>query len=109
MKKEVINVPRNINPLELLEQMGEKVENSWIFLRNNVTVQLAEYADVVEIHDDLQKFTWKKTRYSDEVVIILQTNPSVWARVTFISANNVLFTKEPEDPESIYFFKIWEF
>jgi len=112
MKKQVIDVPVE-NPLILFAVMGKKLDKSFIFIRENVLLQLAKDADRLDTCDGSMKLIWKKTKHTDKSVIEVSTNSSKWIRITSISASvslypegptNISFTEEP-DPESIYFFK----
>lgn len=45
MKKEVILVPKDKCPLDVLAEMGERTKNAWIFLHQNATEKLKKTAD----------------------------------------------------------------
>ena len=63
MKKEVILVPQDKCPLDVLAEMGECTRNSWIFLHDNVVDKLHSTADESHIHeDDYVYLCWHATK-----------------------------------------------
>ena len=110
MKKEVIIVPRDKCPLDMLAEMGELVRKSWIFLNFNAVDKLRETSDEQEDQNrgrDL-KLVWNATEEfpQTEVVIDVSGFPAEWKPITLISASDISYDFMPTDPEDIFFLKM---
>ena len=66
MKKEVILVPKDKCPLDVLAEMGERTKNSWIFLHQNAVDKLTITADESREVFFGFVFYWKSTKESPE-------------------------------------------
>ena len=112
MKKEVIIVPRDKCPLDVLAEMGKLVKESWIFLNFNAIDKLKGTSDEQEEVNrgrDL-KLIWNATdKYPQtEVVIDICGFPADWKPITLISATDIYYDLMPVNPEDIFFLKMEE-
>ena len=88
MKKEVIVVSKDKNPIEILEEMRECAQKAWFFLHINVRKKLLDY----------QIVTWEYANLGD-----------IWGwTAQIIGKNGCIFQCKCEDPESIFFLKMEE-
>ena len=111
MKKEVILVPKDKCPLDVLAEMGEQTKDSLIFFHENVVEKLKKTAQEVEEKsaDDCQyeSLYWHGTEeYPDTTVEI--EDRGVWREVYFIDADDIAFGVDVDDPENLFFFKMAE-
>ena len=107
MKKEIILVPRDKCPLDVLAEMGEQTKNAWIFLHGNAISKLQLTANFDSFKYGCQKLTWRKTKEYPKTVIWIHANyTSDWAKVAVIEADDIAFKKEVNDPENIFFLKM---
>lgn len=115
MKKEVILVPKDKCPLDVLKEMGERIRNSWIFLHENAYQHLlksegASYS--IENHMNMNRgalITWEATeKYPETLVWIEVPVPKGWGKITHIDADDISFGMARIDPEDIYFLKMDE-
>ena len=105
MKKEVILVPKDKCPLDVLAEMGEKIRNAWIFIHKNAIEILCETAEDILVKEEgvLDAF-WEHPRTN----IIVQAHKPVWSKVYEIKADDISFTVSTDDPEDIFFLKMEE-
>ena len=109
MKKEVILVPKDKCPLDVLAEMGERTKNSWIFLHQNAVDKLRRTADeICEIAVGVNSFYWKSTEEFPETILRFDISRGVWSKVTRITADDIAFKITSTDPEDIYFLKMDE-
>lgn len=107
MKKEVILVPREKCPLDVLAEMGEQTKNAWIFLHENAIGKLMQTANFDSYKYGCQKLTWRKTsKYPKTVIWIEAGSHSDWAKVAAINADDISFKKAANDPENLFFLKM---
>lgn len=111
MKKEVILVPKDKCPLDVLAEMEKRTEKSWIFLHENAFKKLKKTCDrsyTANFHRD-NALVWNATAEYPETEIIVQPDvATVWLLVRIIKASDITFTSWAEDPEDIYFLKMDE-
>lgn len=109
MKKEVILVPKDKCPLDVLAEMGEKIQNSWIFLHKNAAEILYDTADDILLREEgFRDVSWKETEQYPETNIKVQSSVLVWLKVYEINASDIAFTISPDDPEDLFFLKMEE-
>ena len=113
MKKEVILVPMDKCPLDVLAEMGERTKESWIFLHLN-TVEKLQHSDGVSCKEGRKQgtldLTWEATEAYPETRIVVDICGlnTEWKPITFISASDIAFDLMPVDPEDIFFLKMAE-
>lgn len=106
MKKEVILVPKDKCPLELLAEMGERIKNSWIFLHDSAVSKLKTTTDYIE-ENSYWELVWSATEKYPATTLDIEI-AGTWHRVYRIIAEDIAFEHEPQDPEDIYFLKMAE-
>ena len=109
MKKEVILVPKNKCPLDVIAEMGEQTKSAWIFLHCTAVKKLVSIADDHRIrrNSDIQEFFWNATATSPKTSIRIQFHPcKVWLEVYLIDADDIAFKMPSCDPENIIFMKM---
>lgn len=107
MKKEVILVPKDKCPLDVLAEMGERTRNAWIFLNKNLFPSLVNSncssCKQIRRHYVL---TWEATsEYPKTEVIIDDSEDATWRSIINIFADDIAFKAKPDDPEDIFFLK----
>lgn len=113
MKKEVILVPKDKCPLDVLAEMGERTKESWIFLHLNAVEKLL-HIDGVSCKEGREQGTLDLTREATEaypetrIVVDISALWTKWKHITFISASDIAFDRMPVDPEDIFFLKMAE-
>lgn len=113
MNKEVIIVPKDKYPLDVLAEMKEQTANAWIFLHYNAVEKL-QRSDGVSCKEGRKQgtleLTWEATDEYPEtrVVIDVCAMATDWKSIILISASDISFTLMPVDPEDIYFLKMAE-
>ena len=113
MKKNVITVPMDKCPLDVLAEMEERTKDAWIFLHSNAVEHLL-HSNGVSSKEGRKSgtlvLTWEATEEYPEmrvVVDICGLNVD-WKPIISISASDIAFTLMPADPEYIYFLKMAE-
>lgn len=111
MKKEVITVPMDKCPLDVLAEMEERTKDAWIFLHSNAVEHL-QHSDGVSSKKGRRTLvlTWEATEEYPEtrVIVDICNLNSDWKPITLISASDIAFTLMSVDPEDIYFLKMAE-
>jgi len=105
MIKEVILVPQDRCPLDVLAEMGEQTANSWIFLHENAVKKLRITADEDIDAGDFLLLTWEKTEKYPSTVFLLKKEPT-WYQVRRIEATDIAFSGKSIDPQNIFFLKM---
>ena len=111
MKKEVILVPMDKCPLDVLSEMGERTNNAWIFLHLNAVEKLKEICDSCHDSEHHKQITlaWKATEeYPETEVVINNRAHTDWLEIFRVSAPDIAFSVRPANPEEIYFLKMDE-
>lgn len=113
MKKEVIIVPKDKCPLDVLAEMGNRTENAWIFLHSNAfqKLQRSEGVSCEEgSRDGVIVLTWEETNDYPEtrIAIDICALATDWKPIISISASDISFNLMPVDPEDLYFLKMEE-
>ena len=115
MKKEVILVPKDKCPLDVLAEMGERIRKSWIFLHENAYQYLlksdgANHSTGNSMNaNQTTLITWAATKDYPKTVVFCEV-PSArgWGKITSIEAADISFGLSTNDPEDIYFLKMDE-
>lgn len=111
MKKEVITVPKDKCPLDVLAEMGEQIKDAWIFLHRNAFEKLKN-SDGVSGEEErklgLYVLTWEATEKYSETRLITDLGglSADWTIILSISASDIAFNILSEDPEEIFFLKM---
>ena len=115
MKKEVILVPKDKCPLDVLAEMGESIRNSWIFIHENAYERLLK-SDGAKVSggDSVNRnkttcIIWEATDEYPETVIFCEV-PELhgWGKITAITADDIAYCIAPVNPEDIIFLKMEE-
>ena len=111
MKKDIIVVPKEKCPLDVLSEMGRKVRNAWIFLHESVInkFEAEQNQEVVHLDDGTISYKWNETPDFPETILEisnLNVLGKVWYPVVFINACDIAFEKPSDDPKHIYFFQM---
>jgi len=111
MKKEVILVPKEKCPLDVLAEMGDAVSNAWIFLHENAFEKLWKSADSHRRDNTMNgpeeaTLKWKKTEKYPETNLICEVPKCTWAKIQMIKAVDIAYDICPNDPADIYFLKM---
>ena len=113
MKKDVILVPRDTCPLDMLAEMGDQIKYAWIYLHSNAVDKLI-HSDGVSSEEGEEEGTlvlrWEATEDFPETKILIDIcgTHTDWKPIIGISASDISFTLIPTDPEDIFFFKMEE-
>lgn len=113
MKKNVIIVPKDKCPLDVLAEMGKQIKESWIFLHHNAVEKLRN-SDGVSSEEGRTRgtlvLTWKATDAYPEtkIVINLSALQTDWKPIILISASDIYYDLIPVDPEDILFLRMSE-
>lgn len=113
MKKEVILVPKDKCPLDVLAEMGERTKESWIFLHSNAVEKL-QHSDGVSCKEGRRQgtlvLTWEATEayLQTRIVVDICGLNAEWKPIIYILASDIAFGLMPVDPEDIYFLKMAE-
>lgn len=111
MKKEVIIVPKDKCPLDVLAEMEERTANAWIFLHQNAVEKLKDNCDVCNdvAHHEQITLSWEATEeYPATEVVINNKAHTDWLEIFRISASDIAFSIRSKNPEEIYFLKMDE-
>ena len=113
MKKEVILVPKDKCPLDVLVEMGERIRNSWIFLHENAYQKLSITSDhhsTTNSMNDAESayMKWDATKDYPATILHCDVPKITWGKIRIIEATDIAYGICPSDPEDIYFFKMDE-
>lgn len=109
MKKEVIIVPKDKCPLDVLAEMGKQTKNSWIYLHKTAIDKLMNKEHSATPNFIFYELTLKETENHPKTTIRIDGfNVGVWFRIIGISANDITFKEQSIDPEDIFFLKMEE-
>lgn len=115
MKKEVILVPKDKCPMDVLAEMGERIRNSWIFLHENAYEHLLKSKGVRHSTTNSMNanqttlIKWAATKEYPETVVFCEVpSPKGWGKITSIDAEDIAFGLSTHDPEDIFFLKMAE-
>lgn len=112
MKKEVILVPKDKCPLNVLAELGERTKNSWIFFHRNVVQNLYQTAEVDSDNFSYIICQWEATEDFPKTLLYIEnflyTPACDWIKVLRIDAVDIAFMIPSADPEDIYFLKMDE-
>lgn len=107
MEKEIILVPKNKCPLDILAEMGEKIKDSWIHFHQNLIEELADSADIcfctATTEITAYKLTWRAKNRTPKTEIVLKSTTSEWFSVDSIFASDIAFKYASNNPDSLYF------
>ena len=113
MKKEVILVPKDKCPLDVLAEMGERIENAWIFLHSDDVEN--SYNNTCGFcinkgHGTLgaKDLIWEDDYPKIAVTIDALALPTEWHPIIQMSyADNIDYIM-PSDPQEVLFLKMEE-
>lgn len=109
MKKEVILVPKDKCPLDVLAEMGERTKNAWIFLHQNATEKLKKTADECKYSSNtVYTLLWNATDEFPEAKVRIDIMRGEWSSVARITADDIAFKQTATNPEDIFFLKMDE-
>lgn len=103
MKKEVILVPKDKCPLDVLAEMGEQTKDAWIYLHKTAFDRLRS-----EDCSTKDEMTFSELCFEETEILINDTGGGIWFTVCSISANDISFKDRAKDPENIFFLKMEE-
>lgn len=113
MEKEIIIVPKNKCPLEVINGMGDQLKSSWVFIHENAYQHLlkSEGASCTMGNKmNLPKsvlITWYSSSKFPKSLVFCEVPPSLgWSRVPYIELDTSIFRFSPPDPNQIFFFKM---
>lgn len=113
MKKEVILVPKDKCPIDVLAEMGERIRKSWIFLHANAYEHLLESRGVsYSTFDNMNAaqntlIKLEATAIRPETDIFCEVpSRNGWGKITRINASDIPYGIPPSDPEDIFFLKM---
>lgn len=107
MKKEVILVPKDKCPMDVLAEMGEQTRNAWIFLHQSVIRQLKITADTCTGKiAGYQELVWRGNEKHPKTILTFEKRVGIWTRVRRIYASDIAYGLEPQDPENIIFLEM---
>jgi len=106
MITDVIIVPKDKCPLDVLAELGSKTENAWIFLHASAIERLQKTADTIKSNELIREMEWKQTINYPASAISFEVTAKYWSRVYRINASNIAFNYEPCNPECILFLKM---
>lgn len=92
MKKEVILVPKEKCPLDVLAEMGERAKNPWIFFHYNVAESLCRTAEVDSDNTSYIMCEWKATKDFPKTLLYIEEflgTAKVWIKVLRIDAVDI--------------------
>lgn len=108
MKKEVILVPKDKFPIDVIAEIGERTKNCWIFLHDNAYLRLKNACDKDLSTSYYKEFFFESSNDSPETHITFHNcRNGDWFKVISISAYD-LDVKCSEDPEDIFFIRMEE-
>ena len=112
MKKEVIIVPKDKCPLNLLAEIGDRIKESWIFLHFNAVEKL-QHSDGVSYEEGRKRgtlvLTWEATEsYPATKIVVDLASSTDWKPIILISASDIPYDLMPVDPEDLFFLKMAE-
>ena len=118
MLKEVILVPKDKCPLDVLAEMGSQTANAWIFLHKNAVEKLRSTADQVNEFPSMiefqSEFKWNATPEYPATLLQITHLPKIvnsreeWIKVYRIKASDIAFEYSASDPEYLFFLKMEE-
>ena len=113
MKKEVILVPKDKCPLDVLAEMGEITEKAWIFLDASAYNKLLE-SDGCKVYgsekdDGKIMLKWEATDEYPKTEVLMQIPTTYgWGKIVSIEAEDIAFGVSMADPEDLFFLKMAE-
>ena len=115
MKKEVILVPKDKCPLDVLAEMGNYIRNSWIFIHENAYQKLlksegARFSDCNRMNAaQITLIVFEATEnYPKTSVFCEKPDAEGWGKITHIEAEDISYGFSPNDPEDIFFLRMEE-
>jgi len=105
MKKEVIFVPEDKSPLDVLAELGERSRNSWIFIHKTTYGKLILTCNTAEPFPNSDWYTlcWNhlKTKIRGNTTVL-----GDWVPILYISASDIAFEKPSDNPEELFFLQM---
>ena len=108
MLKEVILVPKDKCPLDVLAEMGPQTANSWIYLHKNAVEKLRNTSHFDFGFASFIELKWKETSEYPATLIWIDNSTGEWLKVLRVQACDIAFRFEASDPEQIFFLQMEE-
>ena len=109
MKKEVIIVPKDKCPLDILAELKERTESAWIYMHENVIPYFDKDCNMCHQSHGCITFGWLATKDFPSTGISIEVDVlSCWKPVFSIYAKDIAFKNASSDPEEIFFLKMDE-
>lgn len=109
MKKEITKVAKDECPLNIIAELGNRTEKSWIFLHENAVHKLQDGLDSYEQLAHCIRLTWNATDdYPATSITIGNEVTGCWKPVYWIEAEDIAFKSQVSDPDEIFFLKMEE-
>lgn len=104
-EKKPIEIPRDMCPLDVIAEMGEKAEGCGIFLSNSVMRKLIKSeGSIMENHDGDVVMIWSATdKHPETKIVVRKSSFTDWNLIIRIEAEDICFKKIPPDPEKLVF------
>lgn len=108
--KNVIIVPKDKCPLEVLAEMGNRTRYAWIFLHKNVLTKLSETCDDKRPTSRMIStiFSWNKTQNFPDTFLSVEYFSDSWSSLICIRSTAIAFCSRCDEPTEILFFKMAE-
>ena len=90
MITDVIIVPKDKCPLDVLAELGSKTGKAWVFLHTTAIEKLLKTADTVDCFGSFQ-IEWKETEKYPATTILVEDTKKDWSRVCRINASDIAF------------------
>ena len=104
MKKDVIVVPHDKLPSEVLAELGDRTKNSWIFLHENVIAVLKQSSDKCYNYYGYLKMFWYGTEEIPTTCIFINDDEiGHWKSIMHINNPAISFKEKTKDPDEIFF------
>ena len=111
MKKDVILVPLDSCPLDVLSELGDRTSSAWIFMHKNAIKHLINIADSHREHHfhGFIELYWKGTKDFPQTYVTTEyKRDNIWVKVLSIDANDIAFREPSDDPNEIFFLQMEE-
>ena len=107
MNGQVINIPSDKEPLDVLKIVGERVKNSWLFLNKEFYVRLAISSNHYFIgKNGVACMKWNAKEDQPEVTLFCDLPGVTWGKIRSMQIGSVAYMRTPDDPINIYFLKM---
>lgn len=105
MKKEVTLVPKDKCPFDILTEIAERIESSWIFLHTDIVKKLTNSSDSCDfVGHYFTELTWNATKNFPSTFLSIE-GLGTWRSIYRIKKDNKL-EYSCSDPEEIFFWQM---